>query len=329
MEERILIVGGAGYIGSHTNKYLNDNNYKTVILDDLSYGHKDAVKWGDFVKGDMADDVILDKIFTEYKIIAVFHFSAFIAVGESVEKPGMYYNNNVSKTISLLNAMVRNNVDNFVFSSTCAIMGNPKYLPIDESHPRNPINPYGWSKFMVEQILKDFKKAHNLNSVVLRYFNASGADPSGTIGEKHNPETHLIPLVLDAAIGRRDSISIFGTDYDTDDGTCVRDYIHVNDLAQAHLLSLEWMLKNKECNDFNLGNGTGFSVKQLIEVVKDVTGNDVEVVESGRREGDAGTLIGASDKAHSILGWKPKFDSLETIIETAWKWHQKMDFLEK
>ncbi|MCO4783708.1 MAG: UDP-glucose 4-epimerase GalE [Candidatus Cloacimonetes bacterium] len=326
METRILIVGGAGYIGSHVNKYLNDHGYKTVILDDLSYGHEASVQWGDFVQGDMADGQLLDKIFTKYKIIAVFHLSAFIAVGESVQKPGMYYSNNVAKTVSLLEAMVRNKVDNFVFSSTCAIMGDPEYLPIDEKHPRNPINPYGWSKFMVEQILKDFKKAHNLNSVVLRYFNASGADPSATIGEKHHPETHLIPLVLDAAIGRRESISVFGTDYDTPDGTCVRDYIHVNDLAQAHLLSLEWMLKNQACNDFNLGNGTGFSVKELIEVVKSVTNKDVTVVESGRRDGDAGTLIGASNKAHEVLGWKPKFDSLEVIIKTAWDWHQDMSF---
>lgn len=329
MEERVLIVGGAGYIGSHTNKYLNDNGLKTVILDDLSYGHEAAVQWGDFIQGDMADSKLLDKIFSEYNIKAVFHLSAFIAVGESVQKPGMYYSNNVAKTVTLLEAMVRNKVNNFVFSSTCAIMGDPEYLPIDEKHPRNPINPYGWSKFMVEQILKDFKKAHDLNSVVLRYFNASGADPSAVIGEKHLPETHLIPLVLDAAIGRRESISVFGTDYDTEDGTCVRDYIHVNDLAQAHLLSLDWMLKNKQCNDFNLGNGTGFSVKELIEVVRSVTKKDVKVVETVRREGDAGTLIGASDKAHKILGWKPKFDSLEVIIKTAWDWHQQMSFKQK
>ncbi len=322
-DQKILVVGGAGYIGSHTNKILNRAGYETLVLDNLSYGHRDFVKWGQLVEGDMADEDLLDSIFSQNDIKAVMHFSAFIAVGESVQRPGLYYDNNVSKTITLLNKMVRYGVSYFIFSSTCAIMGEPQYLPLDEEHPRNPINPYGWSKYMVEQILKDFELAHGLKSTILRYFNASGADPDCEIGEKHDPETHLIPLILDAAMGLRENITVFGKDYATRDGTCIRDYIHVNDLAQAHLLALDWMIQNQKCNHFNLGNGEGFTVKEIIEVVEKVTNSKVPVKLGDRREGDAASLIGSSEKARKVLGWKPQLDSIEDIVSTAWNWHRK------
>lgn len=321
---KILVVGGAGYIGSHTNKILNQQGYHTVVLDNLSYGHREFVKWGQFVQGDMADEALLDSIFQNHEISAVMHFSAFIAVGESVQKPGLYYDNNVSKTITLLNKMVQHKIPYFIFSSTCAIMGEPQYLPLDENHPRNPINPYGWSKFMVEQILEDFQKAHGLKSTILRYFNASGADPDAEVGEQHDPETHLIPLILDAALGVRESITIFGDDYTTRDGTCVRDYIHVNDLARAHVLALNWMIENQASNDFNLGNGEGFTVREIIEVVEKITGKSVPITMGERRQGDAAALIGSSLKARQILGWMPELNQIEDIVSTAWNWHKKM-----
>jgi len=251
------------------------------------------------------------------------HFSAFAYVGESVNKPAKYYNNNVVNTINLLDVMVEHNVKNFIFSSTCATFGEPEYIPVDENHPQKPLSPYGKTKLMVEEILADYEVAYGLKHIILRYFNAAGADPDCEIGEDHTPETHLIPLVLDAAMGKRDNISIFGTDYDTKDGTCVRDYIHINDLAKAHMLGLEWMLKNKRSNNFNLGNGEGFSVKQIIDVAKKVTGNNIEVNFSERRDGDPATVVGSYDKVEKVLGWKPEFNNIESIIETAWAWHLK------
>jgi UDP-glucose 4-epimerase len=321
--EKILIVGGAGYIGSHTNKILSEAGYGTLVLDNLVHGHREAVRWGEFIESNMENEEVLDQIFTEHKIRAVMHFSAFIAVGESVQKPGIYYQNNVSATLTLLNAMVRHKVSRFIFSSTCAIMGDPEYLPLDELHPRNPINPYGWSKLMVEQILQDFDRAYGLKSVVLRYFNASGADLAAKIGEKHDPETHLIPLILDVALGKREYIQIFGDDYETRDGTCVRDYVHVNDLADAHTLALEWMCKEDQSGDFNLGNGEGFTVKEVIDVARKVTGHPIPVRVVDRREGDATSLVGSSKKASDVLGWCPRLTSLEDIIGSAWAWHKK------
>ncbi len=321
--EKILIVGGAGYIGSHTNKVLSEAGYETLVLDNLIHGHREAVRWGRLIESDMENEKILDEIFSEHEIKAVMHFSAFIAVGESVQKPGMYYQNNVAATLTLLNAMVRHQVLRFIFSSTCAIMGDPKYLPLDEKHPRNPINPYGWSKLMVEQILEDFDRAYGLKSVVLRYFNASGADPGAEIGEKHDPETHLIPLILDVALGKRDCIQIFGDDYETRDGTCIRDYVHVNDLADAHSLALEWMCQENCSGDFNLGNGEGFTVKEVIEVARKITNHPIPVRMADRREGDATSLVGSSKKAHDTLGWCPRLNSLEDIIGSAWTWHKK------
>ena len=319
--EKILIVGGAGYIGSHTNKVLSEAGYETLVLDNLIHGHREAVR-KTIVKINFRPE-ILDEIFSEHEIKAVMHFSAFIAVGESVQKPGMYYQNNVAATLTLLNAMVRHQVLRFIFSSTCAIMGDPKYLPLDEKHPRNPINPYGWSKLMVEQILEDFDRAYGLKSVVLRYFNASGADPGAEIGEKHDPETHLIPLILDVALGKRDCIQIFGDDYETRDGTCIRDYVHVNDLADAHSLALEWMCQENCSGDFNLGNGEGFTVKEVIEVARKITNHPIPVRMADRREGDATSLVGSSKKAHDTLGWCPRLNSLEDIIGSAWTWHKK------
>lgn len=321
----ILIVGGAGYIGSHVNKVLNEMGYETIILDNLSYGHEESVKWGTLCKCDLANINEVDDIFTKYNINAVMHFSSFIDVGESVRNPEKYYNNNVVNTMNLLNVMLKHDVKKFIFSSTCATYGIPQKIPLTENHPQNPINPYGWTKLMVERILKDYDTAYGLKSVILRYFNASGADESGIIGEWHNPETHLIPLILDAAMGKREDIKIFGTDYDTPDGTCIRDYIHVTDLADAHILSLEYLNKNNQSNQFNLGNGQGFSVKEVIESVKRVTGRNFNVTQTQRREGDPAILIGSSKKAKDTLGWDPQYVNIDKIIETAWNWHQKLN----
>ncbi|WP_302290756.1 UDP-glucose 4-epimerase GalE [Methanosphaera stadtmanae] len=321
----ILIVGGAGYIGSHVNKVLNERGYETIILDNLSYGHEESVKWGTLCKCDLANINEVDDIFTKYDINAVMHFSSFIDVGESVRNPEKYYNNNVVNTMNLLNVMLKHDVKKFIFSSTCATYGIPQKIPLTENHPQNPINPYGWTKLMVERILKDYDTAYGLKSVILRYFNASGADESGIIGEWHNPETHLIPLILDAAMGKREDIKIFGTDYDTPDGTCIRDYIHVTDLADAHILSLEYLNKNNQSNQFNLGNGQGFSVKEVIESVKRVTGRNFNVTQTQRREGDPAILIGSSKKAKDTLGWDPQYVNIDKIIETAWNWHQKLN----
>ena len=321
----ILIVGGAGYIGSHVNKVLNERGYETIILDNLSYGHEESVKWGTLCKCDLANINEVDDIFTKYDINAVMHFSSFIDVGESVRNPEKYYNNNVVNTMNLLNVMLKHDVKKFIFSSTCATYGIPQKIPLTENHPQHPINPYGWTKLMVERILKDYDTAYGLKSVILRYFNASGADESGIIGEWHNPETHLIPLILDAAMGKREDIKIFGTDYDTPDGTCIRDYIHVTDLADAHILSLEYLNKNNQSNQFNLGNGQGFSVREVIESVKRVTGRNFNVTQTQRREGDPAILIGSSKKAKDTLGWDPQYVNIDKIIETAWNWHQKLN----
>lgn len=321
----ILIVGGAGYIGSHVNKALNEAGYETLILDNLSYGHKESIKWGTFVKCDLADVNKVDEIFTKYDITAVMHFSSFIDVGESVTNPEKYYYNNVVNTMNLLHVMLKHDVKKFIFSSTCATYGIPQKIPLVEDHPQNPINPYGMTKLMVEKILHDYDEAYGLKSVILRYFNASGADKTAEIGEWHNPETHLIPLILDAALGKREDIKIFGTDYDTPDGTCIRDYIHVTDLADAHIRSLKYLEDNNESNQFNLGNGLGFSVREVIESVKNVTGRDFKVTETTRREGDPAILIGSSEKANKILGWNPQYTNIDQIVETAWKWHQKLN----
>lgn len=317
---KILVVGGAGYIGSHMVKQLALAGNQVITLDNLSYGYRDAVKYGDFVEGDLGDKAVLETIFKNRHIDAVMHFAGFIQVGESVAKPAMYYDNNVAKTLTLLDAMLKHGIKQFIFSSTAAIFGEPDYTPIDEQHNKQPINPYGHSKLMIEQVLDDYDKAYSLRSTCLRYFNAAGADPDGELGERHVPETHLIPLILQAASGRRDDIKIFGDDYATDDGTCVRDYIHINDLCKAHSLALKKMMKDDRSARYNLGNGKGFSVKQVIDIAKQVSGNDFKVNIEPRRAGDPATLVADATLAGKELNWQPKFAELRDIVETAWNW---------
>ncbi len=319
---RVLLVGGAGYIGSHMVKYLAGEGCDITVLDNLSSGHADAVLAGRLVEGDLADADMLDQLFAEHSFDVVMHFASSIMVGESVEKPSMYYRNNVTNTQNLLDAMIKHGVNRFIFSSTAAIFGEPEYTPIDEKHPKAPINPYGRSKWMVEQILEDYDRAYGLKSICLRYFNAAGADPDGELGERHDPETHLIPLVLQAASGQRDAITVFGRDYDTEDGTCMRDYIHVADLCQAHWLAIQRLQSTGESGRYNLGNGNGFSVQQVIDVCRQVTGRAITVIEGERREGDPAVLVADSSRARSELGWQPQYADLESIVSHAWAWEE-------
>ena len=319
----ILVVGGAGYIGSHMVKRLIADNHQVVVVDNLSTGYRDAVLTESFYEVDIANQEALSKVFSQHKFDAVFHFASFIQVGESVLEPAKYYRNNVAATLSLLEVMVKFKVKHFVFSSTAAVFGNPTYSPIDEKHPKVPINPYGQSKLMVEKILEDFDRAYGLKSVSLRYFNAAGADPEGELGERHIPETHLIPLVLQAASGRRESISVFGQDYDTRDGTCVRDYIHINDLADAHVKAIDYLKKGNNSAAFNLGNGKGFSVKEIIDAAVKVTGKKIPVKYAERRAGDPPTLVADASLAQKVLGWTPEYQNVEDIISHAWAWEEK------
>ncbi|MBI4231702.1 UDP-glucose 4-epimerase GalE [Candidatus Peregrinibacteria bacterium] len=321
-ERKILIVGGAGYIGSHVNKHLFGNGYSTVVFDNLSTGYRELVKWGDFFKGDLEDVQKLEACFKKYRIEAVMHFGASAYVGESVILPSKYYKNNVANTLNLLDVMNRFDVKKIIFSSSCAIYGKPAVMPIKENFPFNPINPYGRTKKMVEEILGDYEIAYGIKHINLRYFNAAGADPESEIGEMHNPETHLIPLVLAAASGHRKNVKIFGVDYNTKDGTCVRDYVHVSDLASAHLLALQYLVKGGGSESFNLGNGQGFSVREVIEAVEKVSGKRIKYIEVPRRPGDPPVLIATSDKARKTLKWLPQYFELNQIIGTAWEWHK-------
>ncbi len=317
----ILVTGGAGYIGSHYVQYAQQQGAEVVVLDNLVYGNREAVPPDvPLFDGNMGDRSVLDAIFTAHKIDAVVHFAAFAYVGESVTEPSKYYHNNTVAALNVLDAMRNYGTKYFVFSSTCATYGNPQYVPMDEAHPQNPINPYGESKYFVEKILAAYANAYGLNYTALRYFNAAGADPQGRIGESHDPETHLLPLILQVAQGKRASINIFGTDYDTPDGTCIRDYIHILDLAQAHSLALDRMQSGGDSTVYNLGTEQGYSVREVIEVCEKVTGKPITVTESPRRAGDPPRLVAAAAKAKSELGWKPHYDSLETIVETAWNW---------
>ncbi len=320
---RILVVGGAGYIGSHMVKMLLEQQHEVITFDNLSSGFRDAVLGGEFVQGDLADIDVLDTVFTTYKPEAVMHFASYIQVGESVAHPAKYYQNNVCNTLNLLDTMVKHGVNYFIFSSTAAVFGEPEYVPIDEAHPNSPLNPYGRSKWMIEQVLADYDKAYGLKSVCLRYFNAAGADPSGLLGERHEPETHLIPLVLQAISGRRDSISVFGTDYDTPDGTCIRDYIHIVDLCAAHILGLHKLMQNNTSKRYNLGNGAGFSVQQVIDTAEQVTGLKVKVNHGPRRAGDPARLVADATLAKAELDWHPVYDDLTTIVQHAWQWEKK------
>ena len=322
----VLVCGGAGYIGSHVNKQLSKEGYETVVFDNLIYGHREAVKWGYFVQGDLKNIDEIEAVFQKHNIEAVFHFAAYAYVGESVEEPEKYYYNNVANTLNLLHVMKKYGCNKIIFSSTCATYGEPERVPITEDMQQSPINPYGASKLMVERIFQDYSKAYDLKFVVLRYFNAAGADPEGEIGESHTPETHLIPLVLEAASGKRQDIKVFGTDYDTPDGSCIRDYIHVYDLATAHLLALHYLEEGKESDFFNLGNAFGTSVLEVVESVKKVTNRKFRVTMTDRREGDPAKLVGSSEKAQRVLGWKPVYGNIDTIVEHAWKWHEKAEY---
>ena len=322
MNRSILVTGGAGYIGSHACKALAQAGYTPVVFDNLVYGHPWAVRWGPLEQGDIADRDRLDAVLQQYKPVAVMHFAAYAYVGESVQNPGKYYRNNVAGTLTLLEALRDHNIDKFVFSSTCATYGVPTQIPIPENHSQQPINPYGMSKLMIEQILRDFDHAHGLRAMCLRYFNAAGADPAGEIGEAHDPETHLIPLVLDAALGRRPAITVFGDDYATPDGTCIRDYIHVTDLAAAHVLALQALEQGAASTAYNLGNGQGFSVHEVIDCARQVTGQAIPVETGPRRAGDPPRLVGDAERIRSDLNWQPQYADLDAIVQTAWQWQQ-------
>ncbi|PTW00898.1 UDP-galactose 4-epimerase [Halanaerobium saccharolyticum] len=324
----ILVTGGAGYIGSHVLKALLKEGHEVVTFDNLQKGHREAVTGGKFIEGDLSDQKLLEQVMQENKIEGVIHLAADSLVGESMENPAKYYRNNFANGINLLEAMVKNDVNNIVFSSTAAVYGEPDQIPIKEDNQTEPTNTYGESKLFFEKALKRYDDIHGINFVSLRYFNAAGADPEGEIGEAHDPETHLIPIVLQTALGIRDKIYIFGDDYPTRDGSCIRDYIHVNDLAAAHVLAVEALADGKDSSIYNLGNGEGYSVKEVIDTVKEVTGRDFEVEISDRRAGDPAVLIASSDKIQKELNWQPEYPELEKIISTAWQWHKSGDFEE-
>lgn len=316
---KILLVGGAGYIGSHMVWLLGQKGAEVVTIDNLSGGYRDAVLCGEFVEGDIADSALLDQLFSEHKFDAVMHFASFIQVGESVKDPAKYYQNNVVNTLNLLNAMIKHGVKRFIFSSTAAIFGEPKYIPIDERHPKQPINPYGRTKLMIEQILEDYDQAYNLKSVCLRYFNAAGAHPEGILGERHDPETHLMPLALQAAQGISE-FTLYGDDFDTVDGTCVRDYVHVMDLCTAHYLALKHLMDRGDSRQYNLGNGVGYSVMEVITATELVTHLSVPLKRSHRRAGDPASLVADASLIARELGWKPKYNQLSQIILHAFLW---------
>ena len=331
MPKIFLICGGAGYIGSHMVKQLSQLGHKVIVLDNLSTGFEQSARFADeLIIADLADLDAVRNVFNKYRFDGVMHFAAASLVGESVSDPGKYYRNNLSNTVNLLEVMVEKNVNNFVFSSTAAVFGEPQYIPIDELHPKNPINPYGASKLMVERVLQDYASTHKLHSISLRYFNACGADPEGALGEMHDPETHIIPLILQVASGRKESIEIYGTDYRTSDGTCIRDYIHVSDLCDAHWLAISKLFSSElqGANFLNLGNGDGFSVKQVIEKAKEVVsvdGKQIQIQEKSRRDGDPAILVADSTRAKELLGWEPKFCDLEDMISHAWSWEKSLN----
>jgi UDP-glucose 4-epimerase len=317
----ILVTGGAGYIGSHCVAALLDRGADVVVVDDLSKGHQAALRGGRFYRGSVADRAFLDEVFQKEPIEAVIHFAAFSLVGESMQVPEQYFRNNVTAGLTLIETMLRHKVPYLVFSSTAATFGEPERVPIQETDRQEPTNPYGESKLIVEHMLRWCDQAHGLKYCALRYFNVAGARADGTIGEDHRPETHLIPLILQVAQGKREKLSLFGTDYPTKDGTCVRDYIHVEDLIDAHMLALDYLKKGSPSAAFNLGNGQGFSNREIIQAARRVTGHPIPVTEEGRRPGDPATLIASSQKAMEVLGWKPKYTDVEDIIATAWRWH--------
>ena len=324
MTKNILVTGGAGYIGAHNCKALYQAGFNPITFDNLSHGHKKHVKWGPFEYGDLLNLEKIREVIKKYKPVAVMHFAAFSLVGESVSDPFKYYQNNVYGSANLLKAMVLEGVDKIIFSSTCAIYGNPENLPINEETAKNPINPYGRSKLMIEDMLKDFEMSNNIKHVCLRYFNVCGASKDGEIGELHEPETHLVPLVIDAALGKRKNITIYGDDYKTRDGTCIRDYIYIEDLADAHIKSLQYLIAGNQSNYFNVGIGKGFSVKEVIDAVKEISQKDFEVIIGPRRDGDPETLFADNKKISQTLGWKAKSLDIKEMIATAYGWHQSL-----
>lgn len=322
----ILVTGGAGYIGSHACKALAAAGHTPVTFDNLVTGWRDAVKFGPFVKGDLLNRAEIDAVFEQYQPVAVMHFAALSQVGDSMKQPGTYWRNNVEGSLNLIEATVAAGCKQFVFSSTCATYGDQDNVVLDENSAQHPINAYGASKRAIEDILRDFEAAYGLQSVIFRYFNVAGADPEGEVGEFHRPETHLIPLMLDAIDGKRDALTIFGTDYDTPDGTCIRDYVHVCDLVDAHVLGLNWLLEDKGSRVFNLGTGTGFSVREVVEHSREVTNRAVPMTEGDRRPGDCTKLVSGSVRAETELGWLPKRSTLPQMIADAWRWHQTGDY---
>jgi UDP-glucose-4-epimerase GalE len=319
----ILVTGGAGYIGSHAVKALMQASFRPVVYDNLSTGHRELVTGGELIEGDLRDKARLDDVFKQYPVAAVMHFASHCYVGESWEDPYKYYHDNLVNALNLFGAMIAHKVKKFIFSSTCAVYGNPERIPISETHPLNPVNPYGHSKLFIEKMLRDFDVVYGLRYVSLRYFNAAGADPEGRLGEDHDPETHLIPRAFDAVLGRMETLRVNGDDYPTPDGTCVRDYIHVTDLAAAHRLALERLLAGGASDVFNLGTGQGFSIRQVIDQVEKTTGKNVPIIIGPRRPGDPPVLVADAQKAFTQLGWKPKYASIEQVIGTAWIWHRK------
>jgi UDP-glucose-4-epimerase GalE len=318
----ILVTGGAGYIGSHACKALKALGHNPIAYDNLIYGHRDSVKWGDLCEGDIGDSHFLGQCLDKYRVNAVMHFAAYAYVGESVTDPMKYYENNLGNTLTLLHCMLERGIRYFIFSSTCATYGNPVSVPIEETHPQIPINPYGKSKLMIEHILQDYDRAYGLRFMSLRYFNAAGADPECQTGEDHDPETHLIPIVLEVALGRRKSVHVFGTDYDTPDGSCVRDYVHVTDLARAHTSALDRLVNGAESDACNLGTGKGYSVLEVIEAASRVTSVKIQHTVTGRRPGDPAVLLASGSKARDMLDWVPDYTDIESIIATAWHWHK-------
>jgi UDP-glucose-4-epimerase GalE len=319
----VLVTGGAGYIGSHTAKCLARAGFQPVVFDNLERGHRQAVQWGPLVEGDLADRAALDRAFEQHSIHAVLHFAAFAYVGESMQSPEIYFRNNVVGSLNLLDAMRAHQVASVIFSSTCATYGDPVKIPISEDHPQQPVNPYGESKLMVERLLHWYGVSYGVRSVALRYFNAAGADPDGELGEDHHPETHLIPLAVAAAMGLRPALEIYGADYDTPDGTAIRDYLHVTDLGEAHVAALRYLDAGGQSTAINLGTGRGYSVREVTAMVEQVSGRKVPVREVGRRAGDPPCLVADASKSARVLGWKPQRSSLEEIVRTAWNWKAK------
>jgi UDP-glucose-4-epimerase GalE len=322
-KKNILVTGGAGYIGSHTCKALKENGFTPIVFDNLSTGHLDFIKWGPFVKGDLLNIADIEKAFLDYEISAVMHFAAKAIVSESMKSPNIYYQNNFIGAFNLIESMRKAGVKHFVFSSTCATYGDPEFIPLTESHPLNPISPYGYSKLMVEKLLHDYKRSYDISSASLRYFNAAGADLFQEIGEKHFPETHLIPLVIDTALNIYDHFKVFGTDFKTKDGSAIRDFIHVDDLADAHIRALLYLFENNKNLTVNLGTGCGFSVYEIIDAIKKYSKKEIIVKKTDKRFGDPPILIADNKKAKEYLGWELKHSNIETIIESAWKWHEK------